>query len=206
MCLKVSQMKQIFCIGFTSLILLGCSSEPVITQPIEAKVFNQTNVSERNVYSFAKQLAVTMFDTMPKLNADNRIAVGTFLPEQDLKDKQDPQLLTLGNQVQASLQTLFTQVGASVIEFKTSEYITIADTQDIMLTRDKSQLSDNLAVDYFLTGTISKIETGFLVSARLIDLSDKRVVSAATEMFPANVNWQQSKISLRDGKLYRSTY
>ena len=53
---------------------------------------------------------------------------------------------------------------------------------------------------------MSQNETGFLVNARLIDLSDKRIVSAATEMIPANVNWQNNKVSLRDGMLYRSSY
>ena len=104
------------------------------------------------------------------------------------------------------MQTLYTQVGASVIEFKASEHINIADNQDIMLSRKQSNLANKLAINYFLTGTISQVENGFIVNARLIDLADKRVVSAATEIFPANLNWQKNKVLLRNGKLYRSTY
>ncbi|WP_372766367.1 FlgO family outer membrane protein [Pseudoalteromonas sp.] len=199
-------MKQLVFIVLMSVLLLGCASEPEIAEPKQATVFNKATVSERTLHSFAKQLAVTMFDSMPKLNADNRIAVGTFLPESDLENQQNDQLLTLGNQVQSSLQTLYTQVGANVIEFKASEHINIADKQDIMLSRKHSDLASELAVNYFLTGTISQVENGFIVNARLIDLSDKRVVSAATEMFPANINWQKNKVVLRDGKLYRSNY
>ena len=199
-------MKQPVFIVLLTVLLAGCAGEPMYTQSSEAKVFNKTTVSERNLHSFAKQLAVSMFDTMPKLNADNRIAVGSFLPEGDLIGQQNYQLVTLGNQVQSSLQTLYTQVGASVIEFKASEHINIADNQDIMLSRKQSDLANKLAINYFLTGTISQVENGFIVNARLIDLADKRVVSAATEIFPANLNWQKNKVLLRNGKLYRSTY
>lgn len=199
-------MKQLGFIVLASALLLGCANEPKVTVSKEARVFNKTTVSERNLHSFAKQLAVSMFDTMPKLNADNRIAVGTFLPESDLHNQTNAQLVSLGNQVQSSLQTLYTQVGANVIEFKASEYINIADNQDIMLSRTQNDLANKLAINYFLTGTISQVESGFIVNARLIDLIDKRVVSAATEMFPANINWQENKVLLRDGKLYRSNY
>lgn len=199
-------MKQLGFLVLASALLLGCANEPKVAVSEEGRVFNKTTVSERNLHSFAKQLAVSMFDTMPKLNTDNRIAVGTFLPEGDLQNNQNAQLVSLGNQVQSSLQTLYTQVGASVIEFKASEYINIADNQDIMLSRTQNDLANKLAINYFLTGTISQVESGFIVNARLIDLTDKRVVSAATEMFPANVNWQENKVLLRDGNLYRSNY
>lgn len=199
-------MKQLGFLVLASALLLGCANEPKVAVSEEGRVFNKMTVSERNLHSFAKQLAVSMFDTMPKLNTDNRIAVGTFLPEGDLQNNQNAQLVSLGNQVQSSLQTLYTQVGASVIEFKASEYINIADNQDIMLSRTQNDLANKLAINYFLTGTISQVESGFIVNARLIDLTDKRVVSAATEMFPANVNWQENKVLLRDGNLYRSNY
>ena len=139
-------MKQAIFIFFLVSLLLGCASEPQVKHGGAATVYSESQLSERDLHSYAKQLAVTMFDTMPRLDADNRIAVGSFLPETRLEEKKNAQLIALGGQMQASLQTLFAQVGASVIEYRTSEQITLADNQDIMLTRNTDKLANNLGI------------------------------------------------------------
>jgi TolB-like protein len=199
-------VKKIMTTVFLSGLLFGCATQPQSNQVVESQSSKQNQVSERDLHSYAKELAISMFETMPRLNSSNRIAVGSFLPLMNLTEKNDENLVLLSGQLQASFQTLFSQVGASVIEYRASEQIILADKYDVMLTRDTELLASNLSIDYFLTGTISPVEKGYLVNARLIDSADKRIISAATQLIPAHVNWRNNKLSLRNGMLHRSTY
>jgi len=61
-------------------------------------------------------------------------------------------------------------------------------------------------IDFIITGTLTKQQHAYIVNARLVNLQDQRIVSAATTEIPDNVMWSHEKIKQRGSQLYRSEY
>ncbi len=186
------------------LFLTACDSTPNI--PISAgQTKNISKQSERSVHSYSKELVVSMLNTMQPLNNETAVAIGTFLPSDSLTNQPlNSQAFGLANQLQESMQTLFSQVGANVVEFRTSQEIGIEPQQDVLLSRDIDKLSSRMEIDYFLTGTITEQQNGFMVNSKMIDFNSNRLVSAATLLIPRNSMWQDEKVIQRNGYIYRS--
>jgi len=75
-----------------------------------------------------------------------------------------------------------------------------------MLSRDADELDSLVNADFMLTGTYIQRESSLIVNVRLINVSNKKVVAAATDYIPINSMWNHSKISMRNQQLHRSEY
>lgn len=140
-----------------------------------------------SLHHYVSQLARQLFMSSNRLQFNETIAVGSFLPVEDLAGKDIPPSATLGQQIQESLVTLSTQVGMNVIEFKTTNTLKLEPHLDIMLSRDIKKINKDITIDYFLTGTYTFSQAGLVVNARLIDVSNSNVIAAATDIIPAYV-------------------
>jgi len=167
----------------------------------------KAELPEKSVHYYSATLAQQMLSNPLSINPNSTIAVGTFLPAVTLNHTKDKNRINdLGVQVQESLTVLFTQAGFNLIEYKTTNNIKVKQNQDIMLSRDITNLKGNHTIDYFLSGTILEQETSYIVNAKLIKISNKNVIAAATEIMPRNIFWSKEKVLQQNGKLYRSEY
>jgi TolB-like protein len=112
----------------------------------------------------------------------------------------------LSQQIQESLMTQMTQLGYSIVEHRMSDTITISDQHEDMLTRDISKLRTRQNIDYVILGTITRQEHANIINARLVNVLNGQVISAAFTEVPINVMWTSEKIQMRNNKLYRSEY
>lgn len=187
-----------------TLILAACSSAENTKSQLA-----QTNLSTvsplGNVEYYTYLLANELFADVGPAN-QSRYAVVGFVPADSLKydaHHQHP-LMLLGHQLEQGLVTEATKRGFSTQEFKLSNDIIVNDESDRILTRNIEQLSNIERVDFYITGTMVNQESGAIVNARIISARTKNVVAAATRFFPAELFWQQEKVTTRNGKLYRT--
>lgn len=195
------------------LILTGCSS---ITDELNAlKGDNEQRVTdnrymprshEGNLHSHVERLARQLFDTANVIDVTSTVAIGTFLPAKTLKLDSDSELSSISIQLQESFSTLVTQVGLTVIEYKSLPGVMVTENADIMLSRDVSKLGGGVSVQYLLTGNYIQQENSLIVNAKLINVLDKSLVAAATDYVPLNSLYSHEKIKVKDGMLYRGEY
>ncbi|KZZ56023.1 hypothetical protein A3762_09680 [Oleiphilus sp. HI0125] len=187
-----------------TLLLSACantSQNSLFTSDLE-----QTQRSlHHHVEQLTRQLLLTSSD---ELTLGQSVAVGTILPITELSGKNRPPANVLGQQLQESLVTLAAQSGLDVIEFKTTKTIHMTDDQDVMLTRTLKDLDLTLDANYFLTGTYYSQGQSVVVNIRLIDVSSRKVVAAATDTIPIGMMWAGSTPSTSNqaGSLYQGIY
>lgn len=145
---------------------------------------NTATLNQDSLHFYVSQLARQLFASANQMQFNEAVAVGSFLPIDDIEGKNVPPSFTLGQQIQESFVTLATQAGLTVVEFKTTSTIKLDNNLDIMLSRDLKKINPNIEIDYFLTGTYSFQQTGLAVNARLIDASTSNVIAAATDLIP----------------------
>jgi TolB-like protein len=74
--------------------------------------------------------------------------------------------------------------GVPVIDFKTTDFISVGSAGDLVFSRDAKRLKGQQPVDFVLSGTMIQNEKGVRVNARIINLQSKVVVSSASIMIP----------------------
>ena len=191
-------------------LITGCSS---IYNQAENLLSSNTNDNELSnkaintqqptVHYYAKQLAEQFFTTSENIDINKTIAVGTFLPINNLNGNTLPQANPIAQQLQESFITIAAQVGLRVIEFKAMSQLTIKNNQDIMLSRKVEDLTQTINADYYLTGTYSEHKEKLMINVRLIELPSNIVVAAATDSIPADLMEYESKITYKNNQLYR---
>lgn len=165
-----------------------------------------SNTQPQSVHFYAEKLAEQFFITSENIDMKKTIAVGTFLPINNMNGNSLPQANPIAHQLQESFVTIAAQVGLKVIEFKTMSQLKIKNNQDIMLSRNVEELASTINADYYLTGTYSEHKDKLVINVRLIELPTNIVVAAATDYIPADVMEYQSKIKLKENKVYRGAY
>lgn len=168
----------------------------------------QSPVASNNsltLQTHTEELAASLFSTHSRHTpAPRRIAVGSLVPVQQLRQQGDGQDRVMVQQIQEGLIGAVTQRGAQVVEYRTSQQLRLEDQQELMLSRELQELSTRQQLDYFLTGTYSEVKGGLLVNIRLVTLADNSVHSAATHFFPwTALHGEGQQSELRQGRLYR---
>jgi TolB-like protein len=77
--------------------------------------------------------------------------------------------------------------GVPVLDYKVTDYIRVTETGDFVLSRDYQELSEEVAIRYVVTGTLTTHQQGVLVNARLVQIDNKRVISAARSFIPRHI-------------------
>lgn len=106
--------------------------------------------------------------------------------------------------MEQGMMTEATKRGFTAQEFKLSNDIIVNDESDRILTRNIDQLSDIERVDFYITGTLVYQQSGAIVNARIVNARNKDVVAAATRFFPAELFWEEERVTSRNGRLYRT--
>mgnify|MGYP000106098840 FL=1 len=138
---------------------------------------------------------------------NSNIAVMSFTMATELGQKTAAQQSSgLSQQIQESLITQMTQLGYSMVEHRLSDSITVSEHHEDMLTRNLSNLRTRQNIDYVILGSITRQEHANMINARLVNVLNGQVISAAFTEVPINVMWTDEKIQMRNNKLYRAEY
>jgi TolB-like protein len=105
---------------------------------------------------------------------DSLIAITSFV---DLSNFDATNML--GNLLSESLIHEMQIRGFGIVDYKMMKSIKIQKDGDFMLSRNVNEIKKDFKLNYSLTGTYSKIGSGVLINARIIDLRSNRVVSTA---------------------------
>ena len=80
-----------------------------------------------------------------------------------------------------------------LMDFKTTDFIRVTEDGDFALTRDYLELDEILPISHVVVGTWAQHRRGVMVSARLVDINSKDVVSVAQSFIPQAVVRQLSE-------------
>ncbi|MBT41624.1 MAG: hypothetical protein CMF12_03785 [Idiomarina sp.] len=97
---------------------------------------------------------------------------------------------------QTLAQQLMTEMHRSdlpLMDFKTTDFIRVTEDGDFALTRDYLELDEIIPISHVVVGTWAQHRTGVMVSARLVDINSKDVVSVAQTFIPQLVVRQLSE-------------
>ncbi len=175
-------------LALLGLLLTGCASVKNLLSFNEISAAEkQQQLRQNSLHAHLRELASQLFLSANRLALNETIAVGSFLPIEDLQGKSLPPRSMLGQQIQESMITYAAQEGLNVIEFKTAQNLQVGEQLDIMLSRDLDKLSKKITIHYFLTGTFTIADNGLTINARLIDLTNNSLVAAATDVLPGSM-------------------
>ncbi|XOV81294.1 MAG: FlgO family outer membrane protein [Aestuariibacter sp.] len=198
------------------LLLAGCAtqkipqSKVVTMKPADVKV-QSLPAALGNVELHTSEFADELFGTFryrAKARNQFRFAVATFVPVATLQvdPKQKHHLELLGHQLEQGMMTELARRGFIAQDYKATNNIIIEDSADRVFSRDVEELNaHHHNIDFYLSGTITETEKGAVVNARIIHVETKDVVAAATRYFPAELFWQEGRVTTRGGMIYRTS-
>ena len=180
----------------------GCSVKPV------APITTTAELSEFPLHVYTQQLADNLFAQLPKtgsvMQPAAQIAVASFVPVNSLSlstvDEAEKQL---ANQLSESMLTHARQHGFTVFDYRLRQQLLLLDDHAQALSRQLEDISAASDADTLLAGTYTPMEDGYLLNARLISVTNQKVLAAASGYIPANVLWGQRQVVQQGDMLYR---
>jgi TolB-like protein len=197
-------MRLLLC--FFILSLTACSATED-TPPVVSTQSPTPILAPYTVHQYVGDISTQLSKIQGSFKSSSRIAVTSFL----MADAVDSgvaqgQMSGLSQQIQESILTQFTQLGYNTIEYRLENSVNLSTHTDSILSRDITKLRQRQNIDYVVTGTLTRQQHAYIVNARLVNVQNLRVMSAATTEIPINVMWSDEKIQQRNGYIYRSDY
>ncbi|EKE82087.1 FlgO family outer membrane protein [Idiomarina xiamenensis] len=84
-----------------------------------------------------------------------------------------------------------------VLDYKTTDFIRVTAKGDFALSRDYLELQEIVPISHVLVATTAQHEQGMMVNARLVNITDKQVISAAQVFIPKQVLRQVQSSELK---------
>ncbi|MBQ4846285.1 MULTISPECIES: FlgO family outer membrane protein [unclassified Pseudoalteromonas] len=159
------------------------------------------------VHEYVSSLTVQLSNITGMRKNNARIAITSFFKADALSSGlANQQVVGLSQQIQESLLTQFTQLGYHTIEHRLDTQMTLMSNAESILSRNAESLRLRQNIDFIVTGTLTQQQHAYIVNARLINMQDGRIVSAATAEIPINTMWTDEKVQQRNGLIYRTEY
>jgi len=158
---------------------------------------------QRLIHQDVTRLANKLFSNAKNIHLAQSVAVGTFLPIELTNTPNLAEQKLIGLQIQESFITLAAQAGLNVVEFKTASAIKIMPNADVMLSRNAEDLQSDINAQYFLTGTYSEYDNKLMVNARIIELANQKIISAATDYIVMPSLHNKQNITIKNNMIYR---
>lgn len=169
-------------IGAGALTLSACTVLPKPEPQAQLSPYDQPYAepgSAHYVNTIAEQLAHNATIDLSRTT----IGVTTFSNVTSDYNQGTPFAQTLAQQ----LMTEMHRNDLPLMDFKTTDFIRVTDDGDFALTRDYLELDEILPISHVVVGTWAQHRTGVMVSARLVDINSKDVVSVAQSFIPQAV-------------------
>ncbi len=171
-----------------ALTLPACTVLPKPQPQAQLSPYDQPFIepgSARFVQAIAEQLAHNATIDLSRTT----IGVTTFSNVTSDYNDGTPFAQTLAQQ----LMTEMHRNDLPLMDFKTTEFIRVTEDGDFALTRDYLELDEILPISHVVVGTWAQHRRGVMVSARLVDINSKDVVSVAQSFVPQAVVRQLSE-------------
>ncbi len=134
----------------------------------------------KHVGDYVRNMAQDLVSNMEYVTERTPVAVTHFsLIDSDLKETN-----LLGQQMAESFVHEFHQFRMPVVEFKATQFIRVTDSGDFVLSRDFLDLKNSTAIQYVLTGTMTKHQGGYIINARMLGMQSNVVVASAQSFIP----------------------
>lgn len=135
------------------------------------------------VNDYVRNLVHELMALQHSLDSDSQIGVTDF----SYVDSALDQGSVFSNHLSEAMIYDLHKFGVPVLDYKVTDYIRVTETGDFVLSRNYEELSDEVAIRYVVTGTLTTHQQGVLVNARLVQIDNKRVVSAARTFIPRHI-------------------
>lgn len=193
-------LKQVI-IPLTLLMLGGCVTQPVA--PPKPSLVDGNGLPPTAMINHLSQRIVTeLVKQNDALRSDQPIVVATPVLVGDMSSTN-----ALAQQLQQGLMTSLHQFQFNVVDLNLGDGLRVTADGDFILTRDWQKLSSNLPVEHLLVSTMSPTTNGMAINARIVNVSNNRVVSASqafvTQKALGNYMQLSEQVISQDGILYR---
>ena len=135
------------------------------------------------VNDYVRNLVHELMALQHKLDSDSQLGVTDF----SYVDSALDQGTVFSNHLSEAMIYDLHKFGVPVLDYKVTDYIRVTESGDFVLSRNFEELSDEVAIRYVVTGTLTTHQQGVLVNARLVQIDNKRVVSAARTFIPRHI-------------------
>ncbi|WP_333608534.1 FlgO family outer membrane protein [Arsukibacterium sp.] len=135
------------------------------------------------VNDYARNLVHELMSLQQALDENSFIGVTDFSFVDSALDKGS----VLSHHLSEALIYDFHKFGVPVLDYKVTDYIRVTPSGDFVLSRNYQELSAEVPIRYVVTGTLTSHQQGILVNARLIQIDNKQVVSAARSFIPRHI-------------------
>ncbi len=133
-----------------------------------------------HVGDYVRDMAQDLVANMEYVTERTPVAITNFvLIDSDLKETN-----LLGKQMTESFIHEFHKFRMPVVEYKATDFITVAETGDFFLSRNYLDLSPSTPIQYVLTGTLTKHQGGYIANAKMLGMQSKVVVASAQSFIP----------------------
>jgi TolB-like protein len=192
-------MRIILLISFVSLFS-GCAQVEYTTQ--SPLLDGNRLPSSTAINHMSEQIVNELVRHNDALRSTQPLLVATPVLLADLN-----QTNAVGLQLQQGLSTAMHQHQFSLVDINVGENIRVTRQGDFILTRNWQQLPADVAVEHVLVSTMSMNSEGMVVNARIVNITNNRVVSASQASFglmqlPGYLRPSEKVVS-QDGLLYR---
>lgn len=151
-------------------------------QPVYTDDGLKTQFSHKKLGHYVEQMVMEMVSNQ-SLDIVAPLAVASFVNFDSTLNRST----ALGNQLTESFIYELQRYHLPVTDYKLTGAIRITPRGDFAFSRDASELSQDLGIAYILSGTLRRYNGGVIVSARIIGVNSKVVVTASESYIPGFV-------------------
>jgi TolB-like protein len=144
---------------------------------------NDLNPKNHNINHYVRGIMQDLVSNLQHVNSSTTVVVTSFV----FLDSNLSTENLLGNQIAESFIHEVHNIGIPVIDFKTSDYVSVTASGDFVLSRNFLELKSEMTADYVLLGTLTKQQGGVLVNARVVGMKTKAVVATAQGFLPPEI-------------------
>ncbi len=179
--------------GYKGTLGVGLNSESAMTAPPEANYMTpwvnsdtgfKPTFTHKSLQDYAAQLAMELLYNSQQLAVNDLIGVTSFVRLDDSLRNSN----VLGNQLSEYFISEIQQLGMPVTDFKVKNSVEVTRSGDLVFSRNANRLAREMSMNHVLTGTLIEKPNGTQINARIVALSDRRIVSTASLIVPSFIS------------------
>lgn len=194
---------RVFVIFLSINLLFACAAiPPVVTQPTNQ--FTPRPLQGPELYHhLVQQLAASLNENqvLTRLNAP-LISTSFVWIHNYQQDSSAATFQYLGMSLEEAVSTALIKQQVKMKEYKVRPSISLDREGGYYLSRNKEAVSGKIEARYILVGTLSPLESGTTVNAKVINHQNGDVISSANVYFPYNSQYQR-QVNMVNGSISR---
>ncbi|WP_404401886.1 hypothetical protein LG288_02965 [Idiomarina seosinensis] len=162
-----------------ALVVSGCTVLPKPDQSSQLRR-DKPALVQPGSSAYVADIAQQLTDSAGADSDSMVVGVTTLVGVTSDYNQSTPFAQTLSQQLMTELH----RSGLQLMDFKTTDFIRVTADGDFALTRDYLEIQEILPITHVVVGTLANHRRGLMVSARLVNIQSKAVVSVAQSFIP----------------------